>query len=1636
VTVTATNKSKVFGEADPANGYTTTPASIPGSPTVTVGSYQVTGTAGTTRPVGTYTITPQNFSFAETAYYKYTVTYATGTLTVSPLTNFNPTIDNIPDQDYNGSAKTPTIVVRNGSTTLVLNTDYTVTYSNNVNQGVATVNVTFKGNYGGTASKTFNIIGMMPTYSLVQPAFETGTGAANDKIGNSVAAAFDVGTINNSFYGDAYINVAGDYDYWKFTAGTTGTYYMFSSNNPNNWDLYGYLYNSSGSQLTYNDDSGGNMNFYFSYSLQAGQTYYVMVRGYSSSTSGAYRVNINRIGLGTSATEKVTVPYTGSAQSVGVTSNSGGAITVLYNGSTTIPTNAGTYTITVNQAQYGNYRATTGAAAGTFVISKANQVITITAKNLSKNYGAADPAWEYTMSPAILGGGTLTVGSYSVTGTAGMTRPAGTYTITPQNFSIAATANYTYTITHVAGTLTVNKLSSAIVIKANNISKNYGVADPASPSGFTYSITGSLYDGATITVGSYAIENKGTGTGTTRPAGDYVITPSGFSVNNGTNTSTNYNYTITYDLTGKLTVNKVMLTLSANDKTKAYGAADPAWTALSDFTFSGFVNSQTTSVLTGVPAVTISGTAGNGRSVGTYTVTPTVGTMTATNYDFTYTAGNTTYTTSNSATEGGTIQVTTVTLTLSANDKTKVYGAEDPTWTTLADFTFSGFVNSESSSNLSGVPAVTISGTAGTGRAVNTYTVTPAIGTLASTNYVFNFTAGNTTYTTSNSATEGGTMQVTKANLTVTPNQLTKNYGAADPTWTGVTTSAQNNYTISGFVNSENFDSIKSGITGALSTPTISGTSGTGRAVGNYTVATNINTLACTNYTFVTATHSIGLVVNKVNITITPNKKTKMLGDADPTWMGISTSSVGDYTLSGFVNSENFDSIKSGITGAMSEPTISGTAGTTRPVGTYSVTAVKNTLDAVNYAFIVSAAVSDGLTVISNAPANEFAYTGSVQSITLQPGTYKLETWGAQGGDTGKGSLGGRGGYSTGILTVTSPTTYYIYVGGQGGSVAANVGGAAAGGGGGTDIRTSTAQLSPSADSRIIIAGGGGGANGYTSSANGGYGGGNSVAKGGDGVLQAAGQNAAGGGGLYGYNGGGGGAGTEGGGAGGNGYGSGTNKGGDGYGSQPGIGVIGSSSTSGGGGGGGFFGGGGGGSQTSNSSGSNGSATGGGVGGGGSVGNAGSVVGNAGGAASGQYAGAGGWNGGGGGGNQNNASAFGGSGGGGGRYGGGGGGGAGGAGGGGSGWISSILASPSCIAGNASMPAPTSGNETGHSGNGYVKITALSVVGAVANFDYTGAAVTKTLTAGQYKLEVWGAQGGNAGGKGGYSVGTVTIDATTNVYIYVGGQGGTSGTANVEVVPGGFNGGGAIQSQKKTSGSGGGASDIRIGANNLYNRVIVAGGGGGRLETRTDAGVGGGTTGGGVTGFSNELAQARAVNVQAGGQGTQTWGGNAELYATQDTADMTYQRAGGFGIGANYYSYHASNTTAGAGGAGWYGGGSNCHGSGGGGSGWIYTASAFATWNAGRSAHASNYALATKYYLANANMYAGDTSFPATTTGNETGHAGNGYVRITPLTNGANVAVQTQNFFQKILTFFGLKPVETFDVPVNKFSFR
>ena len=236
---------------------------------------------------------------------------------------------------------------------------------------------------------------------------------------------------------------------------------------------------------------------------------------------------------------------------------------------------------------------------------------------------------------------------------------------------------------------------------------------------------------------------------------------------------------------------------------------------------------------------------------------------------------------------------------------------------------------------------------------------------------------------------------------------------------------------------------------------------------------------------------------------------------------------------------------------------------------------------------------------------------------------------------------------------------------------------------------------------------------------------------------------------------------------------------------------------------------------------------------------------------------------------------------------------------------------------------------------------------------------------GKYKLQVWGAKGGNdgsggniKGGSGGYSEEIIQLPKGRKLYIFVGGE----GVSCTSAAKGGWNGGGRAGTSG-SSGGGGGMTHIsttnnpvdnngkdtnasRIGAWDPSGTLIVAGGGGGAGYPSYPGGFGGGINGG-------------------------VGDGNKKPASTQ-TSGFTQ------GYGQLEISTEGKDVDGGGGGAGWWGGSASQVGDygGNGGSGYVSTAA----------------------NVTNAVTKGGDEEFLSPAGNMETGHADNGYARITMIT--------------------------------------
>lgn len=436
------------------------------------------------------------------------------------------------------------------------------------------------------------------------------------------------------------------------------------------------------------------------------------------------------------------------------------AFTVAYTGlaynetSTVITTQPQVITTATQASPVGKYAITaSGAVSQNYKFSYVPNVLTITqaalivkADDKSKLYGQQNPALtlSYTGLAAQDNGAALNLQTV-VSTTATAASKVDTYPITVTG--LASTTNYT--VSYTSGILSVTQ--APLNIKADDIDKGQGQPNPvftftysgfvngdqagnlatpaiattsatqSSPKGlYPITVSGATSPNYAITFTDGQISVKGTQTVVFNelPAsvyGDAVITPVAssetgiqpvFSSDNlnaaviengkvrivGAGTA---NITATFAATADfvastvsraLVVAKRLLIVRSDSKTKLYGQANPLFTA----TYDGFVNGET--VATAISAQAILTTTATPLSpVGTYPVTGSA--ASAQNYNITY--------------EAGILTVDKAALTVTADNKSRGFGLDNPVFT----LKYTGFVNAESASVIENPPvAATVAG--------------------------------------------------------------------------------------------------------------------------------------------------------------------------------------------------------------------------------------------------------------------------------------------------------------------------------------------------------------------------------------------------------------------------------------------------------------------------------------------------------------------------------------------------------------------------------------------------------------------------------------------------------------------------------------------------------------------------------------------------------------------------------------------------------------------------------------------------------------------------------------------------------------------------------------------------------------
>jgi membrane protein implicated in regulation of membrane protease activity len=102
---------------------------------------------------------------------------------------------------------------------------------------------------------------------------------------DSISRATNVGLSSST---SGKIERGGDNDYFRIRITGSG---MLTVSSTGSFDTYGYLLNSAGRVLLSNDDSGTGRNFKISKMVSRG-TYYVRIRGYSSTGKGNYGLSV------------------------------------------------------------------------------------------------------------------------------------------------------------------------------------------------------------------------------------------------------------------------------------------------------------------------------------------------------------------------------------------------------------------------------------------------------------------------------------------------------------------------------------------------------------------------------------------------------------------------------------------------------------------------------------------------------------------------------------------------------------------------------------------------------------------------------------------------------------------------------------------------------------------------------------------------------------------------------------------------------------------------------------------------------------------------------------------------------------------------------------------------------------------------------------------------------------------------------------------------------------------------------------------------------------------------------------------------------------------------------------------------
>ena len=392
---------------------------------------------------------------------------------------------------------------------------------------------------------------------------------------------------------------------------------------------------------------------------------------------------------------------------------------------------AGEYVISIGGAESANYEIS--YVNGTLTVEQSKLILTVA--DLTKVYGEVNPELGYTVTDTAgndMISALVSLPTLSTTATAAS--GVGEYEIKAEG---ATSTNYAITV--VNGKLTVTK--APLVIAADTLAKTYGSANPE----LTYTINGFVNgDKSSVLQGEMRLDTRAD---EKSPVGTYDIIISGVTADN---------YDITF-VNSLLTVNKAPLKITVGNLSIAYG--DDLSTLEMQFTYEGFVNNETTDVLTSRPTVSLDGISG---AVGTYALVASG--AEAVNYEISYV--------------NGILAIGQSVMIITVDNVNIVYGDAIPEFS----YTVTDIAGNDLFTELETQPTLECKATAGSGVGEYDIIATGAV----SQNY--SITVNN------------GKLTISQADLVITANDFTRAYGYANPNLT---------YTIEGLVNGDDLSVLK-----------------------------------------------------------------------------------------------------------------------------------------------------------------------------------------------------------------------------------------------------------------------------------------------------------------------------------------------------------------------------------------------------------------------------------------------------------------------------------------------------------------------------------------------------------------------------------------------------------------------------------------------------------------------------------------------------------------------------------------------------------------------------------------------------------------------------------------------------------